>query len=73
MEGVVAQRTTIGIVDDIEKNGVVFVHELGTNKLGFIDNNTPVTGAVRLKRGVRLSIDVEDRNNIMIVAAARAA
>ena len=63
-------RTTIGIVDRIEPNGVVFVHELTSGKLGFLANTTPVTGNVQLKPGMRLSLDVEDRGNVMVVSAA---
>ncbi len=64
-------RTTTGIVDRIEPNGEVFVHELDSRKLGFLTNNTPVEGNVRLKRGMRLSLDVEDRGNVMVVSVAR--
>jgi hypothetical protein len=66
-------RNTIGIVDRVEPSGVVFVHEVGSRKLGFLANTTPVEGHVRLKPGTRLSLDVEDRGNVMVVSAARAA
>jgi hypothetical protein len=67
-------RTTTGIVDRVEPNGVVFVHEdAPSRKLGFLGNSTPVRGPARprLKPGTRLSLDVEDRGNVMVVAAAR--
>ena len=73
MDSDTRRRTTIGIVDRIEPNGVVFVHEEHSRKLGFLANTTPVAGHVRLKRGIRLSLDVEDRGNVMVVSAARAA
>jgi hypothetical protein len=66
-------RTTIGIVDRIEPNGVVFVHEVDSRKLGFLADTTPVEGLGRLKPGMMLSLDVEDRGNVMVVSAARAA
>lgn len=66
-------RTTIGIVARVEADGVVFVHEVGSRKLGFLANTTPVEGQVRLKPGTRLSLDVRDEGNVMVVSAARAA
>jgi hypothetical protein len=67
------RRTTTGIVDRIEPNGVVFVHEVPSRKRGFLANNTPVEGHARLKPGTRLVLDVEDRGNVMVVSAARLA
>lgn len=72
MDNDTQRRTTTGIVDRVEPNGVVFVHEVDSRKLGFLANTTPVQGHVRLKPGTRLSLDVEDRGNVMVVAAARA-
>jgi hypothetical protein len=66
-------RTTIAIVDRIESNGVVFVHEVDSKKLGVIANTTPVESHVRLRPGTRLSLDVEDVGNVMVVQAAREA
>lgn len=66
-------RTTIGIVDRVEPNGVVFVHEVASRKRGFLANTTPVEGHVWPKPGMRLSMDVEDRGNVMVVSAARPA
>jgi hypothetical protein len=65
-------RETTGIVDRVEPDGVVFVHEESSLKLGFIANTTPVQGSVQLKPGVRLHLDVEDRGNVMVVSFARA-
>jgi hypothetical protein len=63
-------RTTTGVVDRIEPNGVIFVHEESSSrKLGFLEDDTPVKGPVR--RGTRLSLDVRDRGNVMVVLAAR--
>jgi hypothetical protein len=67
------RRTTTGIVHRIEPNGVVFVHEVDSRKLGFLANDTPVEGRARLKPGTRLALDVEDRGNVMVVSAARLA
>jgi hypothetical protein len=64
-------RTTTGIVDRVEPNGVVFVHEIKSHKIGFLANNTPVEGNVRLKPGTQLWLDVEDKGDVMVVAAAR--
>ena len=72
MDTIMQPRETTGIVDRIEPNGVVFVHELETGKLGFLANTTPVQGGVILKPGLRLTLQVEDRGNVMIVATARA-
>jgi hypothetical protein len=69
------QRTTRGVVDRIEPNGVVFVHELSTRKIGYLANTTPVVGGVvgsaHLKPGTELSLDVVDRGDVMVVSAAR--
>lgn len=69
------QRTTKGVVDRIEPNGVVFVHEINTRKSGYLANTTPVVGSaagsVRLKPGTELSLDVVDQGDVMIVSAAR--
>jgi hypothetical protein len=65
-------RTTTGTVVRVEPNGEVFVHEVDSGKLGFLANTTPVEGNLRLKPGTRLSLDVEDRGNVMVVSAARA-
>ena len=71
MEKVESRRTTFGVVDRIEPNGTVFVHEIDTQKMGFFGNTTPVVGCVPLKRGTKLSLDVIDQGNVMVVAAAR--
>jgi hypothetical protein len=71
MEKIEPKRTTIGIVDRIEPNGTVFVHEIDTQKMGFLGNTTPVVGNVHLKPGTKLSIDVVDQGNVMVVASAR--
>jgi hypothetical protein len=64
-------RRTIGIVDRIERNGTVFVHEIKTNKIGYLGNTTPVVGNSLLKPGAELSLDVVDRGDVMVVSAAR--
>jgi hypothetical protein len=66
-----ATRRTTGIIERIEPNGVVFVHEVESRKLGFLENDVPVEGNPRLKRGMLLSLDVLDKGNVMVVAAAR--
>jgi hypothetical protein len=70
MDNDTRSRKTFGIVDRVEANGVVFVHEEATRKLGFLANTTPVGSQVRLRPGMRLSLDVEDRGNVMVVSAA---
>ncbi len=66
-------RHTKGVVDRIEPDGTVFVHEVSTRRIGFLANTTPVVGSVKLVRGTELSLDVVDRGDVMIVSAARAA
>ena len=73
MDNDTQRRTTTGIVDRVEPNGVVFVHEVDSRKLGFLANTTPVEGHVRLAPGMLLYLDVEDRGNVMVVSAAHAA
>lgn len=67
-----AHRTTVGVVDRIEPTGVIFVHEKDTCKLGFLANTTPVSGHVSLRPGTVLSLEVEDRGDVMVVTSARA-
>jgi hypothetical protein len=64
-------RTTIGTVSQVTPTGTIFVHEAETRKYGFLDNSVPVTGCAEVKIGMELSLDVEDRGNVMVVAAAR--
>ncbi len=73
MDSAMSSRRTTGIVNRIEPNGDVFVHEVNSRKLGFLTNTTPVEGHLRLKPGMLLSLDVEDRGNVMVVSSARAA
>jgi hypothetical protein len=73
MADVLNLRTTVGIVDQVSPDGTVFLYEEGSRKFGFVGNNTPVMGLTRLVRGTRLSIDVEDKGNVMVVVAAHAA
>ncbi len=74
MEGFVrdtALRKTIGVVDRVDADGVVLLHELLSGKRGFVANTTPINetaGAV--KPGTHLDLDVEDHGNIMIVESA---
>jgi hypothetical protein len=64
-------RTTTGVIDQIAANGVVFVREAETMRRGFVANNVPISGKARLKRGTLLTLDVEDRGNVMVVSSAR--
>ena len=66
-------RHTMGVVERIETNGVVFVQEVNSRKRGFLANTTPITGGENLRLGMKLELDVEDRGNVMVVAAARPA
>ncbi len=63
-------RTTTGVVDRIEPDGFVFVHEIGSLKLGFLANTTPVAGNACLKPGTKLTLEVEDKGNVMVVVSA---
>ncbi len=65
------QRKTIGIVDRIAPSGTVFVHEARTGKLGYIANTTPVESRQPLRKGMQLSLSVEDRGDVMVVESAR--
>lgn len=65
-------RSTTGIVDRVEHNGVVFVHEVATNKLGYLANTVPVQGTDRLRPGTKLSLSVVDQGNVMVVTSATA-
>ena len=70
-ETAAGHRQTIGIVGRVAPSGTVFVHELATNKLGYISNTTPIAGQIQVRPGMRLSLEVEDRGDVMVVAAAR--
>jgi hypothetical protein len=72
MLGETKLRKTTGVVDSIEPNGMVFVHEDRSRKRGFLADAVPVAGNPRLRRGTRLALEVEDRGNVMVVARAHA-
>eukprot|EP01037_Dinobryon_pediforme_P005526 gene5526-5580_t len=60
-------RTTSGVIETIEPTGVVFVREDRSNKLGFIENTTPIETTTRLRPGMHLSMSVWDEGNVMVV------
>lgn len=66
-------RATSGIVEMIQRNGVVFVREDKSKKLGFIESTTPIAGHPKLRRGLHLSMTVRDEGNVMVVESASAA
>jgi hypothetical protein len=61
-------RQTVGIVDRIESNGFGVIHEVASNKPGFFSNETLLEGRViALNQGSRVSIRVEDKNDLLVV------
>ena len=60
----------IGVVARVAPSGTVFVHELDTNKLGYITNTTPIAGQTQVRLGMWLALEVEDRGDVMVVEAA---
>ena len=65
-------RHTTVIIDRIEPSGDVYVHEDAPRaKLGFIANNTPVAADTHLRRGARLSVEVADIGDVMVIKTAR--
>ena len=77
-----ALRTTIGVVDRVDADGMVLLHEVGSGKRGFVANTTPIFRMAQgysnfvalrrdeVKRGTQLELKVADEGNIMIVTSA---
>jgi hypothetical protein len=61
-------RKTVGIVDRVEANGFGVIHEVDTLKPGFFTNDTLLEARVgAIRPGSRISVGVEDKNDLMVV------
>lgn len=68
------RRSTVGIVDRIERNGFGTIHEIGSNRAGFFSNRSVESGSfkdVRVKS--RVAVEVEDNGELLVVKSIRLA
>ena len=63
-------RSTTGIIRRIEPTGVVIAYDPQAKKVAYIKAGVPITGCEEITAGMRLGLEVEDHDEILMVTKA---